>query len=179
MYSCYLRFEIRPFAILPTISRFHKLFYVFSTLIWVHLSSFLNHLITWLYCLHEKSNQLVSLVLDQCLCSLFCQQQQHKCDGSEVSKICYPIHSNKMERVPQPCLNENYRKLLQLHACRARCLFLLKTAKNHHPQWVAICPCKRFTLCWKSCSWIRRSCYQQQLLKECKKENLSPFEHPF
>ena len=39
-----------------------------------------------------------------------------------------------MERVPQPCLNENCRNLSQLHDCRPCCLFLLLNAKNHHPQ---------------------------------------------
>ena len=34
-------------------------------------------------------------------------------DGSEISKIRWPIHSNKVERVPQPCSNENYRRLPQ------------------------------------------------------------------
>ena len=29
----------------------------------------------------------------------------------KFQKICWPIHSNKLERVPQPCSNENYRKL--------------------------------------------------------------------
>ena len=56
-------------------------------------------------------------------------------------------HGN-VERVSQPCLNENYRKLSQLHACRTR-LFLLD-ANNHHPHWVVICPYKDATSCWKN-----------------------------
>ena len=39
-------------------------------------------------------------------------------DGSEISKIRWPILSNKVERVSQPCSNENYRRLSQQHVFR-------------------------------------------------------------
>ena len=61
-------------------------------------------------------------------------------DGSEISKIRWPIHSNKVERVSQPCSNENYRRLSQRHVFRTLCLCLLHSAKNCRQQWVAICP---------------------------------------
>ena len=75
------------------------------------------------------------------------QQQQHKFEGLEISKIFWPFHSNKTEPVPQIYLYENYCKLSQLHAYRTCCLFLIHNAKNHHPQWDAICPYKLDTLC--------------------------------
>ena len=41
-------------------------------------------------------------------------------------------------RIPQPCSNENYCKLSQMHACHTSCRFLLLSAKIRHPKWVAI-----------------------------------------
>ena len=79
-------------------------------------------------------------------------------------------HGN-VERVSQPCLNENYRKLSQLHACRTR-LFLLLDANHHHPHWVVICPYKDATPCRKNFTLIRGSYLQEQLVKECQKEYL-------
>ena len=83
--------------------------------------------------------------------------------------MCWPVHSNKVERVPQSCWNENYRKLLQLHACRIRYLFLLYNGKNHQPQRFVICSYRNHAFCWKSCIWIRRSYHQEQLVKQCQK----------
>lgn len=37
----------------------------------------------------------------------------------KFQKNCWPIHC-EVERVPQPCVNENYHKLSRLHACRNR-----------------------------------------------------------